>query len=88
MVIWRATCQSCEARSTSVQESWRVDQQATETRKVSEAVRAQRPSGRMHDGEIRAGSIEAERVAKSIGRKTYNQAIPRDGSNDSQAKVR
>jgi hypothetical protein len=51
VVIWRAICQSCERRRTSVQESWRVDQRATESKKGSWVGRRQKAGGRMQEDE-------------------------------------
>ena len=65
VVIWRATCQSCVARSTSVHDSCKVDHAATEKRKVSYAVIAHRYEGRTHDGEMFAGSVDTETFEKS-----------------------
>lgn len=46
--------------------SWRVAQEATETRKLSCAVMAQRSPGRGQDGEISAGSVGRGMALKSI----------------------
>lgn len=50
----------------SVQESWSVDQVATEKRKVSWAVITQSCVGKMHEGEMSAGSVEIWMVEKSM----------------------
>lgn len=56
------------ARRTRVQESWRVDQRATEMRKGSYAARRQRGVGRMQDGFVEEGTGEGRmRVEKSGG---------------------
>jgi hypothetical protein len=66
VVIWRAICQSWEARRTRVQESWRVDQRETETRKGSCAVRRQRGEGRKQEGDMEVGvGVMRVRVEKS-----------------------
>ena len=45
-------------RSKTVHNSWRVAQQATETRKESYVVMAQRSPGRGQEGEISPGGID------------------------------
>ena len=52
-------------RSITVHNSWRVDQLATETRKESYVVMAQRLSGRGQEGEISLGGNDGTFDKKS-----------------------